>query len=123
MYPLILNFGTTGELELSGYATPALVQPRGTLEFESGDVNLVATQVRLNRDHANRVKFEPEQGMDPTLDLKLVGPDFQLKIQGRATSWQDCVVMTSNRSGEEESLTKTEVGGQGEGGGWVRGAG
>eukprot|EP00850_Spirogloea_muscicola_P020229 SM000210S06743 [mRNA] locus=s210:185513:196459:+ [translate_table: standard] len=119
----------SGELELSGYADPLEVKPRGTLTFENGDVNLVATQVqimstsadnrslpvklhaevRLNRDHPNRARFEPEQGLDPTLDLKLVGADWQLKLQGRARSWQDNLVMTSSRSGEEDTLTPTEA--------------
>ncbi|KAJ6361430.1 hypothetical protein OIU78_001967 [Salix suchowensis] len=41
--------------------------------FENGDVSLVLTQVRLNREHLNVAKFEPEQGPDPMLDLVLVG--------------------------------------------------
>lgn len=45
VYPLILNFAVSGELELSGPAHPKLIQPRGILTFENGDVNLVATQV------------------------------------------------------------------------------
>lgn len=45
VYPLILNFAVSGELELNGYADPLRVKPRGTLTFENGDVNLVATQV------------------------------------------------------------------------------
>uniref|UniRef100_A0A6N2KZZ4 Uncharacterized protein n=1 Tax=Salix viminalis TaxID=40686 RepID=A0A6N2KZZ4_SALVM len=41
--------------------------------FENGEVNLVLTQVRLNREHLNAAKFEPEHGPDPMLDLVLVG--------------------------------------------------
>lgn len=48
VYPLILNFGTSGDLELNGVADPAGVKPKGTLMFENGDVNLVATQVQLS---------------------------------------------------------------------------
>lgn len=45
VYPLILNFGVRGELELNGLAHPKWIQPKGILTFENGDVNLVATQV------------------------------------------------------------------------------
>ena len=45
VYPLILNFAVSGELELNGIAHPKLIKPKGILTFENGDVNLVATQV------------------------------------------------------------------------------
>lgn len=45
VYPLILNFAVKGELELNGFADSMRVKPKGTLTFENGDVNLVATQV------------------------------------------------------------------------------
>lgn len=47
VYPLILNFAVSGELELNGIAHPKLLKPKGVLMFENGDVNLVATQVRI----------------------------------------------------------------------------
>ena len=46
VYPLILNFAVSGELELNGMAHPKWIKPRGILTFENGEVNLVATQVR-----------------------------------------------------------------------------
>lgn len=45
VYPLILNFAVSGELELNGLAHPKLIKPKGILAFENGDINLVATQV------------------------------------------------------------------------------
>lgn len=45
VYPLILNFAASGELELNGLADPKWIKPRGVLTFENGEVNLVATQV------------------------------------------------------------------------------
>lgn len=45
VYPLILNFAVSGELELNGVVHPKWIKPRGVLTFENGDVNLVATQV------------------------------------------------------------------------------
>lgn len=47
VYPLILNFAVSGELELNGFADSLRMKPKGTLTFENGDVNLVATQVNL----------------------------------------------------------------------------
>lgn len=47
LYPLILNFAVSGELELNGIAHPKWIKPRGILTFENGNVNLVATQVNL----------------------------------------------------------------------------
>lgn len=48
LYPLILNFAVSGELELNGPAHPKRIKPKGILTFENGDVNLVATQVSLS---------------------------------------------------------------------------
>lgn len=48
VYPLILNFAVSGELELNGVAHPKSIKPKGILMFENGDVNLVATQVELS---------------------------------------------------------------------------
>ncbi|KAG0581653.1 hypothetical protein KC19_4G269200 [Ceratodon purpureus] len=109
VYPLILNFAVNGELELNGFADSSRLKPKGALTFENGDVNLVATQVRLNRDHPNRAKFEPDQGFDPSLDLALVGADWQIKVQGLASNWQDNLVVTSNRTGEQDALTLIEA--------------
>ncbi|GJP79895.1 hypothetical protein CLOP_g10111 [Closterium sp. NIES-67] len=110
VYPLILNLATRGDLELNGFAEPHLVRPSGTLFFENGEVNLVATQLRLNRDHPNCARFEAALGMDPVLDLKLVGADWQMRIQGPANRWQDHVVLTTlPRGGEEDVLSPAEA--------------
>ncbi|KAL9679738.1 hypothetical protein QQ045_017604 [Rhodiola kirilowii] len=108
-YPLILNFAVSGELELNGIAHPRLIRPRGILAFENGDVNLVATQVRLKREYLNVAKFEPDHGLDPMLDLTLVGSEWQFKIQSRATQWQDNLVVTSTRSVEQDALSPSEA--------------
>ncbi|GAB4854181.1 hypothetical protein Ancab_022766 [Ancistrocladus abbreviatus] len=109
VYPLILNFAVSGELELNGPAQPKLIKPKGVLTFENGDVNLVATQVRLKREHLNVAKFEPDNGLDPTLDLALVGSECQFRIQGRASNWQEKLVVTSTRSVEQDVLSPTEA--------------
>ncbi|XP_043700510.1 protein TIC236, chloroplastic isoform X2 [Telopea speciosissima] len=97
VYPLILNFAVSGELELNGLAHPKWIKPKGILAFENGDVNLVATQVRLKREHLNVAKFEPDLGLDPMLDLALVGSEWQFRIQSRASNWQDNLVVTSTQ--------------------------
>ncbi|XP_027356890.1 uncharacterized protein LOC113866209 [Abrus precatorius] len=101
VYPLILNFAVSGELELNGLAHPKGIKPRGVLAFENGEVDLVATQVRLKREHLNIAKFEPEYGLDPMLDLTLVGSERQYRIQHRASNWQDFV--------EHDTLSSIEV--------------
>ncbi|KAK4774964.1 hypothetical protein SAY86_009899 [Trapa natans] len=109
VYPLILNFAVSGELELNGPAHPKWIKPKGILTFENGDVNLVATQVRLKREHLNIAKFEPEHGLDPLLDLALVGSEWQFRIQSRSSNWQDNLVVTSTRSVEQDALSPSEA--------------
>ncbi|GAV87554.1 DUF490 domain-containing protein [Cephalotus follicularis] len=109
VYPLILNFAVSGELEINGLAHPKWIKPKGILTFENGDVNLVATQVRLKREHLNIAKFEPEHGLDPMLDLALVGSEWQFRIASRASNWQDKLVVTSTRSVEQDVLSPTEA--------------
>lgn len=66
-------------------------------------------QVRLKREHLNIAKFEPEHGLDPLLDLALVGSEWQFRIQSRASNWQDKLVVTSTRSVEQDALSPSEV--------------
>lgn len=43
------------------------------------------------------------------LDLALVGSEWQIRIQSRASKWQDKLVVTSTRSVEQDALSPTEV--------------
>lgn len=65
--------------------------------------------MRLKREYLNVAKFEPEYGLDPMLDLALVGSEWQFRIQSRASTWQDKLVVTSTRSVEQDALSPTEV--------------
>ena len=94
VYPFVLNFGINGEVEVSGPANATGVRPSGTIQFDSGDINLVATQLSLNREHPNCAVFVPEQGLDPTLDVSLTGADLHALIQGKASAWQNNLVIT-----------------------------
>ena len=115
MYPFVLSFGLAGQVDVVGAADPARLRPSGVVTFDSGDVNLLATQVHLNREHPNRAIFVPEQGLDPTLDVSLVGADLRVLIQGRASAWQESLTITAAApgrgagSGEGVSLTPLEA--------------
>lgn len=65
--------------------------------------------MRLKREHLNIAKFEPDNGLDPMLDLAFVGSEWQFRIQSRATKWQDKLVVTSTRSVEQDVLSPSEV--------------
>lgn len=66
-------------------------------------------QVRLKQDHLNIAKFEPENGLDPMLDLVLVGSEWQFRIPSRASNWQNKLVVTSTRSVEQDAPSPIEV--------------
>jgi len=96
VYPFVLNFGVAGELTIDGYVDAGQLKPSGTLQFERGDVNLVATQIRLDRDHPNKIVFSPEQGLDPYVDVSFLGSDIRALIQGPASRWTDNLILTSS---------------------------
>jgi hypothetical protein len=96
VYPFVLNFGVAGELTIDGYVDAGHLKPNGTLQFERGDVNLVATQIRLDRDHPNKIVFSPEQGLDPYVDVSFLGSDIRALIQGPASRWTDNLILTSS---------------------------
>ena len=96
VYPFVLNFGVSGELTLDGVIDAGLLRPNGSLLFDRGDVNLVATQIRLDRDHPNRIVFTPEQGLDPYVDISFLGTDLRALIQGPASRWTDSLTLTSS---------------------------
>jgi len=58
-------------------------------------------QVRLKREHLNIARFEPDYGLDPMLDLTLVGAERQYRIHRRASNWQDFI--------EQDTLSPIEV--------------
>ena len=123
VYPFVLNFGVSGEVEVNGLADPALIRPSGVVNFERGDVNLVATQVRLSREHPNRAVFVPEHGLDPTLDVSLVGADLRALVQGKASNWTDNLVVTSGSSRSGAASVQTVGAGGTVGGKTVGGVG
>ena len=50
-------------------------------------INLVAAQLMLDREHVNRIVFDGQEGLDPIVDLSLRGGQIRALIQGRASKW------------------------------------
>lgn len=69
------------QVSLSGPADPLRVQSSGTLNLDAGALNLVATQFVLDREHANRIVFQPELGLDPIVDVLMLSGDLRAAIQ------------------------------------------
>lgn len=68
--PPIINFQATGTLILNG--TRNDTRPAGTISLGRGSVNLFTTQFVLARGYEHTATFSPNQGLDPTLDIRLV---------------------------------------------------
>ncbi|APB34342.1 hypothetical protein GlitD10_2016 [Gloeomargarita lithophora Alchichica-D10] len=64
-----LNVTTQGTLTLNGPLQKP--QPSGTLNLQQGEVNVFLTRFRLDRTYNNQVVFDPRNGFDPDLDLRL----------------------------------------------------
>jgi translocation and assembly module TamB len=62
-----LDFAAAGSLKLFGPVEQ--LQPQGEIALKGGQINLFASQLRLDSRQANRVYFLPERGLDPYLDL------------------------------------------------------
>lgn len=56
-------------------------------------INLVAAQLMLDREHSNRLVFEGKEGLDPLVDLSLRGAQIRAVIQGRASTWHRHLVL------------------------------
>jgi len=117
-YPLVMNFAVDGELIASGPAHPDAVAIEGVLRLPSGDVNLLAAQFELDREHANTLKFggvgAAPSGIDPLVDLVMVSGDLRVSVRGRASEWADHLVMQSVGGGSAggdagEQLDATEA--------------
>ncbi len=67
----IFTFFATGALNLNGtFDEP---NPEGTIVLQRGQVNLFTTQLNLSRDYENTARFSRNNGLDPFLDVSLVG--------------------------------------------------
>ncbi|CAD7702868.1 unnamed protein product [Ostreobium quekettii] len=94
VYPLVVNLALSGNVVLNGALDPSSIVANGTVQLDGGMVNVLATQLRVERDQPGRITFVPEQGLDPTIDITLTAGEFKAVMQGRASNWQDLVVLS-----------------------------
>lgn len=114
VYPLVMNFAIKGDLVASGPAHPDSVEVTGTLKIPSGEVNLLAAQFELDREHENSVVFGPSvaqsksdestnrnvpSGIDPLVDIVMNSGDLRISVTGKASEWADHLVMQSTGRG------------------------
>jgi hypothetical protein len=80
-------------------------------ETLTSDDRAPLAQVHLNREYQNRAVFRPEEGLDPVLDISLLGAELRALIQGKASKWQDNMTLQRNVSGEgnADKLTPSEA--------------
>lgn len=82
--PVVMNMAVEGELFLDSTedgASSGPISARGQLSLPAGDLNLVATQLSLDREHTNRLDFHGD--LDPIVDVVLRGGDLKVAIQVR----------------------------------------
>ncbi|MEM9271781.1 MAG: translocation/assembly module TamB domain-containing protein [Cyanobacteria bacterium P01_F01_bin.143] len=75
--PPISSFVATGILDLEGTFLQPL--PEGTINLERGQVNLFTTQLNLVQGQPNTARFSRNNGLDPFLNINLVGSAIETK--------------------------------------------
>ncbi|MFN6566435.1 translocation/assembly module TamB domain-containing protein [Dendronalium sp. ChiSLP03b] len=66
----ILSFNAKGELTING--TLAKPLPEGVISLTGGRISLFTTEFTLERGYEQTARFTPSQGLDPTLDVRLL---------------------------------------------------
>ncbi|ABA22489.1 Protein of unknown function DUF490 [Trichormus variabilis ATCC 29413] len=66
----ILSFDAEGDLTING--TLANPLPEGVIRLTGGRISLFTTEFTLARGYEQTARFTPNQGLDPTLDVRLV---------------------------------------------------
>jgi translocation and assembly module TamB len=69
--PFLANLGADGSILLNGQV--GAFAPRGIVRIVNGQINLFTTQLRVRNGYENVAIFRPEYGLNPRLDLRLVG--------------------------------------------------
>jgi translocation and assembly module TamB len=69
--PPIFNFLATGTVKVEG--TVNQPRPEGAIALQRGQVNLFTTQLSLANSSENTARFTRNNGLDPYLDVSLVG--------------------------------------------------
>ncbi|WP_414571076.1 translocation/assembly module TamB domain-containing protein [Nostoc sp. CCY 9925] len=66
----LLSFDAEGDLTING--TLAKPLPQGVIRLTGGRLSLFTTEFTLARGYEHTARFTPSQGLDPTLDVRLV---------------------------------------------------
>ncbi len=111
----VIRFLTKGNLILSG--TLAEPKAKGEVQFISGRLNLFSAPFYLERGRKNTARFIPEQGLDPTLDLRVTGRASEVTLPNTeasnrrvlessiTTGTQRTVRITANITGRASKFT------------------
>ena len=67
----VLEFAAQGSITVNG-VMPNL-EPQGEIDLTRGYLNLFTTNFRLNGDYPNQALLSPITGLDPYLDMQLIG--------------------------------------------------
>lgn len=114
VFPVVLSVGVSGSLTLDGDPSrPTGLLPSGVLLLDSGLLNLVATQFRLEPGRQHSLTFAPEAGLDPLLDVALSSSELRAAVAGRASAWQEHLVITHLGPGGEPAERATPPGAPG----------
>ncbi|QSJ19317.1 translocation/assembly module TamB domain-containing protein [Nostoc sp. UHCC 0702] len=66
----ILSFDAKGDLTVNGTLAEPL--PEGVIRLTGGRISLFSTEFTLERGYEHTASFTPSQGLDPTLDVRLL---------------------------------------------------
>ncbi|MDJ1175995.1 translocation/assembly module TamB domain-containing protein [Roseofilum capinflatum] len=55
------------------------IRADGEIDINRGFINIIATQFRIDREHENKARFIPSQGLDPDLNLRLEASISEVK--------------------------------------------
>jgi len=67
----LLNLVAKGELIVNGSLND--IRPSGRVRIERGQINTISTRLRVNRDFENYADFVPSQGLNPNLNVRVLG--------------------------------------------------
>lgn len=91
----ILDFTTEGAITVNGSLRD--LRPQGIIRLTQGQISLFQTEFRLERGYEQTVRFTPEGGIDPIVDVRLIAlvPEatgFRLPTDPDATEILDPIV-------------------------------
>lgn len=67
----LLNFLVDGDVRVNG--TLANIRPSGRINIVRGQLNAISARFRLDRAYENYAEFIPDQGLNPKLNVRLLG--------------------------------------------------